>query len=889
MSSSDVFLIVDASGLLYRSFFALPPLTSPTGRPTGALYGFIRSFLKVHQAVSPRYVAVVFDGPNNKQSRLHLYPEYKATRKPIAPELAEQIGEAQTFCRLLGMPMFAEGGVEADDTIASIVKWAVHTTDCKIYICSADKDLAQLVSKKVFLINPAKEGAVFDEAAVQKEWGLLPSQLCDYFALIGDASDNVPGIEGVGPKTASALLAEWKNLDQLLAHVDQIHGKKGERLQAGKEMAILSKKLVTLDTTVTVPHELSAYERSAGETAALELFFHDAGFKTLASLLARQTPEQAPVPCTHTIVSTPQQFDQFFTWLSQQRCIAIDCETTSLDEWTADLVGIGIAAKPDAVWYIPCSQDPCTIVTRINDLLHKHMICVVGHNIKYDLHVLARYGLSLPHVIFDTLIASWLLNPQERTHSLDDLALRCFHKVKIPIESLLGKGKNARSMAEVPVEDVARYCAEDVEYTLRLQKLFDQQMHESGVAHLFSTIEMPLLPVLWRMEKEGVFVNAKKLRSFQNTIERSLAEIQSEIYRLAGEEFNINSPKVLSEVLFTKLNLPKLRKGKTSKSQPSTSADVLEELASLHPIAQKIVDYRQLEKLRSTYLETLPKQISPVTGRVHCRFIQSGTATGRLSCRDPNLQNIPVKTELGKQIREAFEPQQPGWVIISADYSQIELRILAHMSKDPVLIKAFSEDLDVHAMTAAELFCVPIEQVSDEMRRRAKAVNFGIIYGQQAFGLSRELHIPTREAQEFIDRYFQRYQKVKDVIEEAKLKAHQTGYAETLTGRKRTLPEINTQDFFQRSAQERLAINTPFQGTAADIIKIAMISMDRWLYSQKLQTKMILQIHDELLFEAPQDEVDTVIPVIRSTMESVMPLCVPLKVDMSVGKNWKEC
>jgi DNA polymerase-1 len=882
--SRDVFLIVDASGLLYRSFFALPPLTSPSGRPTGALYGFIRSFLKVHQTVSPQYVAVVFDGPNNKQSRLALYPEYKATRKPIAPELAEQIEEAKTFCRLWGMRTFAESGVEADDTIASITHWLTSATNSQIYICSADKDLAQLVSSRVCLVNPAKDGAIIDEAAVQKEWGFGPSQLCDFLALVGDASDNVPGIEGIGEKTANSLLSEWGTLENILENADHIGGKKGERIKAGKESAILSKRLVTLDTSVAIPHRLSAYEQTASDKEAVISFFQNAGFKTLETLIVQQTQEPPPNPCVHNIVSTPEDRERFLHWLSQQKNVAIDCETTSIDEWTAELVGIGIAAIPSFVWYIPCQHNPTEIVQTISALLQKHSISITGHNIKYDLHVLARYGFQLPVVHFDTLIASWLLNAHERTHSLDDLALRYFHKTKIPIESLIGKGKTVRTMGEVSVEDVARYCAEDVEYTLRLQQLFEQHLQESGVSHLFSTIEMPLLPVLWRMEEHGVFVNAKKLQTLQTSIEQSLQALQSDIHQSAGEEFNINSPKILSEILFTKLGLPKLRKGK-----PSTNAEVLEELAPIHPIAQKILEYRQLEKLRSTYLETLPQQILPKTGRVHCRFVQSGTATGRLSCRDPNLQNIPVKTALGKQIREAFEPQFPNYVMISADYSQIELRILAHMSKDPMLVRAFSEGLDVHSMTAAELFSVPIEQVTEDMRRKAKVVNFGIIYGQQAFGLSKELHIPTKEAQLFIDTYFQRYQRVREVIEETKNAAHKTGFAETLTGRKRALPEINTQDFFLRAAQERLAVNTPFQGTAADIIKMAMISLDRWLYTHAMQTKMVLQIHDELLFEVPESEVNTVLPIIRTTMESVMPLCVPLKVDINIGKNWKEC
>jgi DNA polymerase-1 len=547
-------------------------------------------------------------------------------------------------------------------------------------------------------------------------------------------------------------------------------------------------------------------------------------------------------------------------------------------------VGIGVAATPEFVYYIDYRSCP-EIVQRISDTLKKHKISLIGHNIKYDLHVLARYGLEQPSLKFDTLIASWLLNAHERNHSLDDLSRRHFDKEKIPIDSLLGKGKTARTMAQVPVEDVARYCAEDVEYTLRLKSLFEPQLKEAGVEKLFYECEMPLIPVLFRMESEGVYVDVHHLKALKGSIDKTVKEVEHEIYTMAGKEFNINSPKQLSEVLFSDLRLPKQRKGKLHLS---TNADVMEELSLSHPIAQKIIEYRQLEKLRSTYLETLPKQVRE-DGRVHCRFVQSGTATGRLSCQDPNLQNIPVRTELGKEIRAAFKPQLPGWVYVSADYSQVELRLLAHLSQDPALIKAFKEDLDIHAMTASELFGVPLDKVTKEMRHRAKAVNFGVIYGQQAFGLARELRISNAEAQAFINAYFTRYKHVHATLDKAKERAHQTGMAETLTGRRRLLPDINSSDFIVRSAQERLAVNTPFQGTAADMIKMAMIALNNWLLKEKLQTKMVLQIHDELLFETPESELDRLLPHVRSFMESAMELIVPLRVEISVGKNWKEC
>ncbi len=887
MPQEDSLLVIDASGLLYRSFFALPPLTSPSGEPTGALFGFIRSILKVHHKIAPSLVVSIFDGPNNKKSRLAIYPEYKATRKPTPTELISQIGEAKKFCALWGIPDLCLSGVEADDTIAAVVKWAQTTLRGPIYICTADKDLAQLVNSQVRLVNPAKDDKIIDEQIVKTDLGLHPSQLCDYYALIGDASDNVPGIEGIGPKTALELLTTWKNLDTLLAHAHEIPGKKGERLQSGKEIALLSRTLVTLDDTVPIPHDRTFYIHKQSDIKALHELFLEKGFKTLESLLASPNPSPELSACTHEVVQTEKQFATFVDWLKKQKTVAIDCETTSLDEYSAELVGIGIAADPHHVYYIDCRTALLApvVVSTISAILHDCRIGIIGHNLKYDLHVLSRYGLVMPELAFDTLIASWLLNSHERSHNLDDLARRHFNKEKIPIESLIGKGKTSRTMAEAPVADVARYCAEDVEYTLRLKELFEVQLDETHVKSLFFHLEMPLIPILFRMENCGVYINVDHLKALKETIDSSLRALELDVYSMAGKEFNINSPKQLSEVLFHDLNLPKQRKG---KQHLSTNVDVMEELSLFHPIAQKIIEYRQFEKLRSTYLETLPLQIRS-DGRVHCRFVQSGTATGRLSCQDPNLQNIPVRTTLGKEIRAAFEPQRPGWVYVSADYSQIELRILAHLSQDPVLVKSFKEGLDIHAMTASELFSVPLDQVTEEMRRRAKAVNFGVIYGQQAFGLARELHIPNKEAQEFIDFYFSRYKDVRATLEQAKEKAHKTGMAETLSGRRRLLPEINSHDFIVRSAQERLAVNTPFQGTAADMIKKAMISIDHWLSLHKLQTKMLLQIHDELLFEAPESELELLLPTIRTMMESVMELIVPLRVEISVGKNWKEC
>jgi len=886
MTQEEPTLIIDASGLLYRSFYALPPLTSPSGRPTGALLGFIRSLLKVEEKITPKRIVSVFDGPNNKKSRLALFPEYKATRKPTPPELIEQIEEAKRFCDIWNIPLLSKEGVEADDTIAAVVSWAVKETTGPIYICSADKDLGQLVTERVLIINPAKDNAILDRAAITKAWGVPPEKIGDLLALSGDTSDNIPGVEGIGPKTAASLLSDWNDLDTLLVNAEKIKGKKGERLCANKDLAALSKKLVSLDTSVIIPTKEEFYRKKEPNADAALEFFTEKGFKSLISLLASRS--KGPKPCSHTIVGNEKELTDFLAWLSEQKTIAIDCETTSLNEQQAELVGIGIAASPENVYYIDCCHalSGKHVVQKINAIIEAKNISLIGHNIKYDLHVLMRHGLCLAPLAFDTLVASWLLNAHERNHSLDDLASRHFFKEKISIDSLLGKGKKARSMKDVPVKDVAQYCSEDVEYTLRLKELFEKELKEANLEELFFTLEMPLIPVLLKMEQHGVYVNTQTLSRLHSIIDSALEKTRKAIYEMAGTEFNINSPKQLSDILFTKMGLPKQGKGRKSLS---TGADILEDLAQFHPIATEILEYRRLEKLRSTYLETLPKQIDATTKRVHCSYVQSGSATGRLACKDPNLQNIPIKSELGKGIREAFQPQQPGWVYLSADYSQIELRLLAHMSKDPVLVKSFHEGLDVHSMTAAELFDVPLEKVTEDMRRKAKAVNFGIAYGQQAFGLAKGLHISRKEAQQFIDHYFSRYKNVQKTLEEAKERAHKTGMTQTLTGRRRLLPEINSSDFFVRALQERLAINTPFQGTSADIIKKAMIEIDAWLVENKLQTKMALQIHDELIFEAPEKELDRLIPAVRSKMEGAIDLIVPLKVDISIGKNWKEC
>ncbi len=884
MSDSKTFLLIDAAGILYRSFFALPPLTSPSGVPSGALFGFIRSILKVVHKVRPDFIVAIFDGPQNKKSRLELYSSYKAHRKPTPDELLVQIQEARKFCTLWGIPELTETGVEADDTIASVVTYAKKHQFGPIYICTADKDLAQLVDETVFVINPAKDDAISGPAQIEEQYKLPPNMLADYLSLIGDSSDNIPGIDGIGPKTAVELIKTYGSLENILQHATEIPGKKGEYLSKGTENARLSRKLVELNTSVVVPQEQFFYTLKNSDTAKVQEFFLQMGLKTLLQLLPHpQTPSDT-LSNYCTILHTRKEYEDMLQSLKTNTTISISLQR---DESLSTFLGIGIALNKKSMYYISCENDldPRFVIHALSERLEKNNISLCGHDLKSTLHILVEYGLKVPLLAFDTELASWLVSPHEKSHTLADLSARLLMKEKSSLETLLGKGKKAKLLSTLDSKTVAQYTSDDLCCILTLKEMLEKQLLENGMEHLFKTMEMPLIPILLEIEQTGVYVDVAHLKELQKRVETKLTAIAKEIYAMAGKEFNINSPKQLGDVLFVDLKLPKSRKG---KQHLSTNVDVLEELAHLHPIAKKVLDYRMLDKLQSTYIEALPLLIKE-DHRVHCTFLQTGTSTGRIACQNPNLQNIPIKTDLGKEIRAAFKPQKEHFVFISSDYSQVELRILAHMSRDPSLVKAFEADIDIHTQTASKVFHVPLEEVTESMRRKAKAVNFGLIYGQQAFGLASELKISPKEAQEIINNYFAEYSSILKLLEEIKTKSRSTGYSETLTGRRRPLPDLNSHDFFTRAAAERFAINTPFQGTGADVIKKAMIDLDHTFKTQRIQTKMILQIHDELLFEAPESEVDIVIPLIRSHMENAMKLVVPLKVEISVGKNWKEC
>ncbi len=876
----DRIYIIDAVNYLFRSYHAIgPAMSDGQGRSTGALYGFIRSVQKLLKEFSPEYCVIVFDGPDNKKSRQAVYADYKMHRKKAPEDLYPQFEWAYKFCELAGLPVLCVDGVEADDTMATVAVWAADR-GAEVFLCSSDKDLLQLIKPGIFALHAHKDNLLVDSAKVEELFGVRPDQMVDYLALTGDASDNVPGVEGFGPKTVSTLLQEHGTLDAILAHPERVNGpKKQEALRTQKDTALMSRELVQLDLHVEVPHDEKFYHIRESEHEKLAAFYQEMSFHSLMRTQIAQ-PE-ADRGSEYILVDDERALADMKEALESHEEICVDTETTGLDPLRAECVGIGLCAEAGKAWYLPCNGalGKEKICESLQTLFSKHRF--YGHNLKYDLHILSGLGIEPTHLSFDTLIASYLLRPQNRLHNLDTLALEQFQKAKIPIESLIGKGKSERSMADAPIEQVKDYCCEDVDYTCRLKRVFTKELKQSGLESIFYNIEMPLIPILTRMEREGIRLNPEALKEVGQELFGEVERMRKKIFDAIGEEFNINSPKQLAEMLHKRLGLM-LPKG-------STRADVLESLSGEEPILEEILEYRASEKLRSTYVEALLEAINPNTGRIHCNFNQLGAATGRLSCQDPNLQNIPVRSEAGRQIRSCFIPRGQGWSFLSADYSQIELRLLAHFSKDPELLHAFCHGQDVHRRTASLVFGVPLDQVTSEMRSQAKAVNFGIVYGQGAYGLSRQLHIPVHEASHFIQTYFKRYARVLEYTEECVKEARKTGETQTIMGRKRPIPDIHSKNASIRAAAERLAVNTPLQGTAADLLKMAMIAIDHQIKNKKMQSKMLLQIHDELLFEAPNGELEELEAVVKSEMEGVMKLEVPLKVDFSIGKNWGEC
>ncbi len=881
--------VIDASGYLYRSYHAIQNLTNKKGESTNALYGFIRSIMKLQKDFQPEHLVAVFDGPRGIEKREKIYPAYKAQRAAMPEDLKYQIGWAQEFCDLAGIPKLVIPLVEADDTMGSVAKWAADQ-GATVYLCTSDKDLCQLVDDTVLVLNTHKDNLILDKKGVEEAFGIPPEKMIDYLAITGDSSDNVPGLPGFGPKTAVSLLKEFSSLDEILEHPEKVPGKKKqETIVQEAAKARMSRELVTIDTNVEVPHDKSFFKLTPPpDIEKVKTFYSYMNFHTLLKDVEEKSVKGELEEVSYILVDSKESLDKLVNCLMGCKEICFDTETTHWKPLEAELVGIGFCVREREAWYVPVngtlSQE--TVLATLKPLFENPSIGFFGHNVKYDLHVLNNCGIEVKNIAFDTIIASYLLNSHSRQHSLDHLALELFGKVKIPTSDLIGRGKNEITMREVPIPKVCNYCCEDADYTFRIKQILSKELKERKLDKLFYTLELPLLSVLAKMERHGIFVDVPHLEKMGTEINKSIKVLEEEIHQLAGEPFNVKSPKQLSEILFEKMGIKPPQKTATGLS---TSADVLEMLKIDYPIAEKILEFRTIEKLRSTYIETLPGEVNPKTHRIHPNFNQSVAATGRLTCQDPNLQNIPVRTPIGREIREAFRPEKKGWSFLSADYSQIELRLIAHFSEDPSLIQAFENNEDIHAFTAASIFNIPLKEVTKEQRYQAKAVNFGIIYGQQAFGLSRELNIRVEDASAFIKTYFDRYPRIQDFLESCKKKARETGKAVTLLGRERAIPEITSKNGQIRAQAERLAVNTPLQGTSADLIKMAMLNIDQKLTKEGKFGYMVLQIHDALIFEVPDFETVAIEALVKKEMEGVYPLKVPLIVDITFGKNWKEC
>ncbi len=888
--SNNRLFVIDAANYLFRAYFAIRKMTNHNGASTHALFGFIRSIQKLIKDFHPTHLVCVFDGPNNKKSRKEIYSDYKAHRTGMPEDLYPQLDLAKTYLDFAGISHLQVEDVEADDTIGSIAKWS-EKENLTTYLCSSDKDLCQLVNDKVFVLNTFKENLIIDRKGVEEIYGIEPEQIVDYLAIMGDASDNIPGVSGCGPKTATELLKKFKTLNAILEKPEILESKKLiEKFALERENAIISQKLAQIQTSVPIPYDIPFYEIKQPNLPKLQGLFQEMDFQILLKDLVAMSP--APLPTEvkknpYILIEDEESLKKLIDKLFSEKEIVIDTETTSIIPMQAKIVGIGLAAEKDEIYYIPLNGkiDSATVLLLLKPLLENPNIAFIGHNIKYDMHVLLNHKITLRNIGFDTMVASYLLNAHSNRHNLDLLTLEKFGHEKIPIENLIGK-KGQISMMDLAPRMVADYCGEDVDYTLRLKEVFEKELHERSLWKLFSEMEMPLLPILFRMERHGIYVDTEVLSKLSSEFHTNLDALEKKITNFVGEEFNINSPKQLATILFEKLQIPP--PGKKTLTGFSTNAEVLETLSGDYPIVDLILEYRTLEKLRSTYIDALPEQINPETKRIHTTFNQSGTATGRLSSTNPNLQNIPIRRPEGKKIREAFK-SAPGHSFISADYSQIELRLLAHLCEDPHLIQAFKDNEDIHKSCAAMVFGIPLEEVTNEMRSKAKAVNFGLIYGQQAFGLSKQLGISVKEAASFIEIYFKMYPTVKGFLEKCKENARQEGKAKTMFGRERLLPDILSKNGMLRSQAERLAVNAPIQGSQADIIKLAMIEIDKKFLKTTGKDFLVLQIHDELIFECPDNDLSSSAKIISNVMEEITPLKVPLRVDISFGKNWGEC
>ncbi|MCU6377996.1 DNA polymerase I [Morganella morganii] len=919
-------ILVDGSSYLYRAYHAFPPLTNSAGQPTGAMYGVLNMLRSLVMQYEPSHVAVVFDA-KGKTFRDELFEAYKSHRPPMPDDLREQIAPLHDMVIAMGMPLLSVSGVEADDVIGTLAKQAAAEGRA-VLISTGDKDMAQLVTPDITLIN-TMNNTILGPEEVETKYGVPPSLIIDYLALMGDSSDNIPGVPGVGEKTAQALLQGLGSLDDIYADLDKIAGLSfrgaktlAPKMETNKEMAYLSYTLATIKTDVELDRTWDSLALSEPDLDKLHALFTQYEFKRwisdlenggwLAKKSTRSAPSKAAVTAAAQTPAAPAatpdiSSENYETILDEEALnrwadilreageFAFDTETDSLDNLSARLVGMSFAAKAGYAAYVPLGHDyldaPDQLLTEqvlrvMKPILEDEKIRKIGQNLKFDRGIMENYGVELRGIAFDTMLESYVLNSVAGRHDMDSLADRHLNYKTTTFEDIAGKGKKQLTFNQIPLEEAANYAAEDADITLLLhQALYPQLEAEKSLLHVYQDIEMPLVPVLSRMERTGVLIDANVLAAQSVELTARLDELEKQAFAIAGEEFNLSSPKQLQTILFEKLNLPVVKK--TPGGAPSTNEEVLEELADNHELPRVILEHRSLSKLKTTYTDKLPLMVDPKTRRVHTSYHQAVTATGRLSSRDPNLQNIPVRTDEGRRIRQAFIARD-GYCIMAADYSQIELRIMAHLSQDKGLLKAFAEGKDIHRATAAEVFGVPLDDVTADQRRSAKAINFGLIYGMSAFGLARQLGIPRGEAQRYMDLYFERYPGVLDYMARTREHAAEKGYVETLEGRRLWLPEINSRNGMRRKAAEREAINAPMQGTAADIIKKAMIAVDDWLQKENIDALMIMQVHDELVFEVRKEQQAEMAEKIRRLMEAAMKLDVPLKVEAGVGANWDE-
>jgi len=875
--------LIDGNSFCYRAFYAIANLSASNGQPTNAVYGFVVMLNKIIKDQKPDYIVASFDR-KEPTFRHKKFDGYKIHRKPMPDELVSQLPIIKSVLEAYRVPVFELAGFEADDILATIVKKCRQRDDLEIYIATGDKDALALVDSRTFVYSPNNFNGdfIYDQQAVKEKFGVLPCQMVELMALMGDASDNIPGVPGIGPKTALSLITEFSSVENLLNNIDMVKRESTrELLKKNTELLNLSRELAQLDADVPIDFAVEDLKIKNPDQNKLYSLFKELEFKKLLKGLAPDTAVQEDV--NYILVDTDEKFDKLLKSIAGLTEFALDFETTGTDPMQAVPVGVSFCYKPKEAYYVPVKKID-GIFKKLKPILENEKIGKVGQNIKYEILILKNQGIELKGVIFDTMVASYLLNPSKSNHNLEDIAFEYLdYRMNPVIEDLLGKGKSAITMDQVDVDKVCRYCCQDSDITMRLKNVLSVQLQEKGLYELFFNIELPLVYVLAQIEYAGVRIDTGYLAKMSTRLKKDLDNLTARIYEIAGGEFNINSPKQLSAILFDKL---KLRVVKKTKTGVSTDESVLQVLAAEHALPDAILQYRQLFKLKSTYVDALPELVNKKTDRLHASFNQTVTATGRLSSSEPNLQNIPVKTDIGRQIRGAFISKGKQNRILSADYSQVELRILAHISGDSDMIEAFKSRRDIHTHTASLIYNVKEEDVDSKMRSSAKTVNFGIIYGMSPYGLSKDLRISVEEATIFIDAYFARYPKVKAYMQDSIEAARSKGFVTTLMDRRRWIPEINSLNVNIRQFAERTAINTPIQGSAADLIKIAMININSQLRKKNMKTSMILQVHDELVFDVPEEETKEATALIRDLMEHAIELKVPVEASLKIGENW---